>query len=333
MAWRLLTDLPDVTGLSFRGFGGPDDFPGMVEVLNAACAADEIDRFETVDQMERNYRHLDHCDPETDMVLAEIDGRVVAYARVTWWDEAGGPRRLMPFCFVHPDVRGKGIGSAMLAHNEARLREIDAGLPQDRERTLFVIHAQTETAAEALYTATGYVPNDYQADMVRPDLEDLPDAPLPDGLEVRTPGDGEMRKVWEAAVEAFRDHVGFSEPTEADFEYFLDSPHRDPSLWRVAWDGDEVAGQVRSFINPAENEEMRHKRGYTEDISVRRPYRRRGLARALLVQSLQAVKDRGMEEAALGVHTGNTDRAFDLYESVGFRVVRLWTSRVKPLEP
>jgi len=62
---------------------------------------------------------------------------------------------------------------------------------------------------------------------------------------------------------------------------------------------------------------MRRRRGYTESISVRRPYRRRGLARALIAQSLHAVKERGMEEAALGVQTENIHGAFRLYESMG----------------
>ena len=169
------------------------------------------------------------------------------------------------------------------------------------------------------------------ADMVRPDLEGLPEAPMPEGLVVRTPREDEMREVWEAEVEGFRDHLGAAPQTETGYREFLDNPYRDPTLWRVAWDGDEVAGQVRSYINGPENEAMGRRRGYTESISVRRPYRRRGLARALIVQSLHAVKERGMEEAALGVLTENLHGAFRLYESCGFRVVHSWTTLRKPL--
>jgi len=167
--------------------------------------------------------------------------------------------------------------------------------------------------------------------MVRPDLEDIPEAPLPEGLVVRTPREDEMRKVWEAEEEAFRDHLGAAPPGESDYDGFLSFPYNDPTLWRIAWDGDEVAGQVRSYINGPENEAMGRRRGYTESISVRRPYRRRGLARALIVQSLHAVKERGMEEAALGVLTENLHGAFRLYESCGFRVVHSWTTLRKPL--
>jgi mycothiol synthase len=153
------------------------------------------------------------------------------------------------------------------------------------------------------------------------------------GTDPPAPGrrDDELVKVWEADQEAFRDHLGAAQPGENDFASFLAFPYHDPTLWKVAWDGDEVAGQVRSYINGPENEAMGRKRGYTESISVRRPHRRRGLARALLVQSLHAVKERGMTEAALGVQTENLHGAFRLYESVGFRVVRSWTILRKPL--
>jgi len=162
----------------------------------------------------------------------------------------------------------------------------------------------------------------YGAEMVRPDLDHLPESPLPAGLVVRTARREEYRKVFEADTEAFQDHWGFIPPAEEDFERWLGEPTTDPDLWQVAWDGDQVAGNVLNFINEKENLEYNRKRGYTEGISVRRPWRRRGLARALLTRSLQMFKDMGMQEAALGVDSQNLNGALNLYESVGFRVVR-----------
>ena len=330
--WRFLADSPDVPGLVFRGFRGEEDFPHIARILNDACAADGVDRVERTEDVERNYAHLDNCDPPTDMVFADIEGEPVAYGRVTWWTEIEGIRRLMPFCFVHPDARGRGIGAAMLAHNEARLREIAARNPADGEQTFEVFHTDTEEGAQALYEQSGYTAALYAVDMVRPDLEGLPDAPMPEGLAVRSPEESEMRKVWEADVEAFRDHTGASEGTENDYRQFLEFPWIEPELWRVAWDGDEIAGQVRSYVDDHHNQQFGRKRGYTENISVRRPYRRRGLARSLLVQSLGAVRGGGMTEAALSVLTENLQGAFRLYESVGFRIVRTWTTMYKPLD-
>jgi len=74
----------------------------------------------------------------------------------------------------------------------------------------------------------------------------------------------------------------------------------DPSLWQVAWEGDQVAGGVLGYLDPAENEEEARKRGYTECVWVWRPWRRRGLARALLVRSVAMFVEMGMEGDGAG---------------------------------
>jgi ribosomal protein S18 acetylase RimI-like enzyme len=93
-------------------------------------------------------------------------------------------------------------------------------------------------------------------------------------------------------------------------------------LWKVGWDGDQVAGSVLNFLNEDENEEYQRKRGYTEGISVRRPWRKRGLATALITRSLMMFQEMGMTEAALAVDAQNLSGALRLYESVGFRQVK-----------
>jgi ribosomal protein S18 acetylase RimI-like enzyme len=137
--------------------------------------------------------------------------------------------------------------------------------------------------------------------MVRHDLENIPDLPLPGGVEVRPVESGQMRMIWEASNEAFRDHWGYIPDPWEVFHQMIDDPDYDPSLMRVAWQGDQVAGMVLSFINKDENEKYGRKRGYTENICVLRPWRRQGLAKALIARSLLALKERGMTEAGLGV--------------------------------
>ena len=91
-----------------------------------------------------------------------------------------------------------------------------------------------------------------------------------------------MRQIWEADVEAFRDHIGYTEPTEHDWERFLGDPLQDRTLWKVAWQGDQVVGQVRSFIHEGQNAAFGRKRGYTEYISTAREWRGQGIAAALI---------------------------------------------------
>jgi ribosomal protein S18 acetylase RimI-like enzyme len=89
---------------------------------------------------------------------------------------------------------------------------------------------------------------------------------------------------------------------------------------------------VLSFIDKDENAKFGRQRGYTETIAVRRPWRRRGLAKALLAQSLLGLKESGMTEAALGVHIENRHGAYYFYQSMGYRVVQTWTIYRKVME-
>jgi ribosomal protein S18 acetylase RimI-like enzyme len=69
--------------------------------------------------------------------------------------------------------------------------------------------------------------------------------------------------------------------------------------------------------------------GWVGDLGTRRGYRRRGLARALLIASLWAFKQAGMDTAKLGVDAQNPNGALQLYESVGFQKVETWLIYVK----
>ena len=115
------------------------------------------------------------------------------------------------------------------------------------------------------------------------------------------------------------------------YDRFRAWPLLDPTLWKIAWDDEGVAGQVKSFIDPAQNDAYGRKRGWTEAISTSRRWRRKGVAKALIVESIRELASHGMTEVALGVHTENPNGAYQLYESLGYGVVRTWTTYRKPL--
>jgi mycothiol synthase len=319
-----------LAGVTFRSFRGESDHADFARLINASARAEGDDRVETAESITAGYAHLERCDPRRDLLVAEQDGRSIAYTRVWWDQEPDGPRVYRSVCFVDPEFRNRGVGSALLTWDEDRLREIAA----EHDAPDSVLEAWINDANEpgtALIRAAGYEPLTYAADMVRPSVEDLPDHPLPEGLELRPATEGQLRAIWEADVDAFRDHWGFVEPTEASYRRFLEFPYNDLSLWKIAWDDEGIAGQVRSFINVAQNEELGRARGHTEFISTARRWRRRGVAKALIVESIRELAARGMTEVALGVHTENPNGAYDLYAGLGYEVVSSWTTYRKPL--
>jgi GNAT superfamily N-acetyltransferase len=322
--------LPNVPGITFRSFRGASDYPHFARIITAWSKGVGDDRVETVEGIASGYENFERCDPYRDLVVAEADGRPVAYSRVWWDEEADGPHVYRHVCLLDPAVAGRGIGTALFAWSEDRLREI-AGMHDVGEQLLEVWNNDRNAAASSLIGSAGYEPITYSAEMVRPTVENLPDHPLPEGLEIRPVRDEDVRAIWEADVEAFRDHWGYVEQTEADYQRFLAFPYMDTTLWKIAWDDAGVAGQVKSFIDTAQNEEHGLRRGWTEAISTARRWRRRGLAKALIVESIRELAARGMTDVALGVHTENPNGAFDLYSGLGYEVVGTWTTFRKPL--
>jgi mycothiol synthase len=326
-------DVPDISGLAFRCFSGKVDYQAMTAVINGSKEDDGLEWANSVEDIERTYRHLVNCNPETDMLFAEVEGNVVGYSRVWWSQEAKGTRLYQHFAHLLPEWRGKGIRRALMHRNERRLNEIAGQHPEGGPRFFEAWSSDTEEHWQGLLQAEGYEAVRYAFSMVRPNLDGIPALPLPEGVEVRPVGPEHVSLIWAAAKEAFRDHWGYSED-EWSLEHlreWQESPTYTPELWQVAWDGDQVAGMVQNFINEAENQEYGRKRGYTEGISVRRPWRRQGLARALIARSFRVLKDRGMTEAALGVDADNPNGALQLYESMGFRVVKRHITFRKPL--
>ena len=189
------------------------------------------------------YEHLERCDPLRDLLVAEVDGRPVAYSRVWWDDEADGPRLYKQVCFLDPLAGGRGIGSALLAWNLARLEEIAAehDAPEQLHETFL---GDGNLAGTALVRGAGFGPVTYAAEMVRPSVDDLPDHPLPEGLEIRPVTEDQLRTIWEADVEAFRDHWGFVEPSEESYQSFLAFPYNDFSRGRSR--GTTRASRARS---------------------------------------------------------------------------------------
>jgi ribosomal protein S18 acetylase RimI-like enzyme len=272
-----------------------------------------------------------NSDLHDDLLIIELGGAVVGYARVEWRDAIDGPRLLQTVCLLDPAVRRRGIGGAMLAWQERRLLELATSLPADRPCVMRAWSQDQDIGAGLLLERRGWTRQGRGYEMVRDTLDDIPVIPLPSGFEVRPVGPAEARPVWDAAAEAFQDERDEGEWGEGDWEQHEGDPHRDPTLWAIAWHGDEIAGGVQGRIDPEENEHLRARQGYIAGVWTRRPFRRRGLARALLARVLGLLRERGMTSAYLGVDGMNPNQALDLYESLGFRIHTSETDWSKPV--
>ena len=325
-------ELPLIDGLRLRGYRGQAEIPALAAVGQASRDFDQIEFIESAEELASRFRHMDNFDPARDIVVVEVRDEVVGFTYVNWNDEMSGPRIYRHTGYLLPAWRMKRIGQAMLAWAERRLSQTAAGLPDNRPEFFHVFTADTELGTRALLIASDYQPVRYAFEMVRPLIGDLPETPLPEGFELRPAAPEHYRTVFEANTEAFEGHWGHVPLSESAMQWWMESPEFQPDLWKIAWEGDQVAGMVLNFVNKEENQKFNRKRGYTEDICVRRPWRRRGLARALIASSLRMFQEMGMHEAGLGVDTENPSGALRLYEGLGYNAVKRYTAFRKPLE-
>lgn len=334
----VLAGLPLVDGVDLQlGVDIEADLPALWAVADAARAADGEHERDSLDGMTSHYRHLERCDPAGDFLIARVGDAVAGYARVEWNDSNDGERWYEGVGVVDPVWRRRGIGTLLLAWTERRRAEIAAehtasGETVDRVRAFTTFIFDGDRGGRILLEAAGYVPVRRFASMQRADLDAITEDALPDGFEIR-PIAREltaMREVFDADVEAFRDHFGWTEGSDESFAQFVEDPGVDPELWIVAFEGSEVAGAVLTGVH---TDPEGHRAGWLDSIFTRRPWRRRGLARALIARSLVLLRDRGLTTASLGVDLTNPHEALSLYESCGFRPVSWATSYRKPLPP
>jgi mycothiol synthase len=326
-----LNDAPNIPGLRFRGFTGKSDYPSMIVIMRETTKADHEDRAITLKDLEHDYAHLTNCDPKQDMLFAEVDGKAIAHSRVEWWQEEDPNDRIYSlFANIIPQWREQGLEEAMLSWCQNRLRKIAEGHPQDSKRFFQTYSSAFKPTYNDLLETLGYSPARYFIEMSR-SLENIPQANLPEGITTRPVQEAEWPAVWAASNEAFRDHWGYSQPTEEDYQSYKGSKYFQPELWQVAWDGDQTVSSVMNYIEKDYNEKFNKKRGWTENISTLKDWRRRGIAKALIVRSMHMHKAKGMTEVGLGVDTNNPNGALKLYQNLGYEKEKTWITYRKEM--
>jgi ribosomal protein S18 acetylase RimI-like enzyme len=193
--------------------------------------------------------------------------------------------------------------------------------------------AEEQVTALGLRTASLFVPHEHELADVAADrgydrrresltMEIAFEEPPRDGdfgdLELRTYRDDDHDAVIAALNDAFSEDPFHQEVTPPRFEErFLGRHDFDPTLWFLAWDGDELAGFALDYPEFGAEPDL----GLVNWLGVRKPWRRRGLAEALLRRSFAELYARGKPRVGLGVDAQNITGALRVYERVGMHVV------------
>lgn len=334
-----MTDITDITNtagtrlnIELRPFAGESDIEVMTRIANDAIEADKVQERLSEAQLRIDLRQEEKFDPATDLRVAEVDGTPVGFVKVEWIDTNDGLREYRSWCEVDPAWRRQRVGATLLAFARQRIGELAASHNVDRPRVAGAWVADTDAGAHALLKANGYQAVRWFFHMKRNLADPIEVPPLPDGIEVRPVTLDDFRRIFVADQEAFIDHWGGTDDSDAAFQRWVDEPDLDPSLHVVAFDGDEIAGAVINTIYPEANAKQGVLHGWLDSVFTRRPWRGRGLARALVGRSLVLLRDRGMTEGILGVDADNETGALGVYTDNGFYVTERFTAYRRPFE-
>jgi mycothiol synthase len=149
------------------------------------------------------------------------------------------------------------------------------------------------------------------------------EAVIPHGYQVRAVAEADeisnrasaQREVWHPWT------VG--NVNDDDYSRFMQLPayHRDLDVVAIAPDG-VIAAYANCWIDPI------NLIGDFGPVGTRPPYRRKGLARAVLIEGLRRMQSFGMNRVSVSTGVSNTP-ARRLYESAGFRIVNEFIEYIK----
>lgn len=247
--------------------------------------------------------HWGEIDLERDARVVEVDGRIAGYADV---NVRGA--RVIADGYVHPDLRGRGVGTALVEAVERRALEEPAHV--------YVHYATIGEDSAPFFEHHGYRAVRHHWRMVI-DLDGEPTVVVPNGIEIRPYKAGEEREIHAALEDAWS--VGGWQHHPRTYEEYakgtFDRPGHDRKLCFVAIaDGAVVGASLNHWKRHGDW-------GWIGTLGVRPGWRRRGIADALLRRSFAEFFRRGERRVALGVDAESPTGATRLYERAGMRVL------------
>jgi ribosomal protein S18 acetylase RimI-like enzyme len=306
-------------------------------MLTRAAAVDRTGSVDALEDMDSQFSDP-WCNPETDFLLALAqDGQVAAMGRIFVNPAPRRERYANLMVEVNPEYRSSNLDEPIFTWMEAHARQRLLELPADLPRSLRTLSLDYLTDRIRLFERHGFQITRSWYRMRRDLSQPIPDEHLPAGLTLCTYHPELEKNLLEAFNESFSDHWGFEPVSYEDWlALFIRATVFRPELSFLAMEGAgsqaQIAGFSVNFIRAEDNRREGLAEGFITELGTRRPWRKRGIASALLCESMRAFKSAGLDYAALGVDTQSQTGAVHLYERLGFTVIKRSFTFAKPVD-
>jgi GNAT superfamily N-acetyltransferase len=328
---RLLPHGPQRRTLTIHPFTYSEEDYRVAIAINAAVFDEPEDPLSEWQYDDQNWNE----DYAYQRELVRRDGVVIAYVETYQNPFAYHPQKYECRIFVHPEHDAPDIRPAVLAHTLERLRDQDlialtSGMLDDKPEAMrfFDEYGFKPVAEEKIskLDVTGFDETRFAPVLERIRTAGIKIVTLR-ALQQRDPD--WRRKLYDLDVTVNRDIPSIGEKHYPPFDDWcttrLNAPTVDPDGWFIALDGAQYVAQSSGNIN-TESDPVQFITGVT---TVRREYRRRGIATALKLHSIRYAKAHGVQE----IFTTNDSKnpMYQLNLALGFEPQPSWVRVEKTL--
>ena len=294
----------------------PDDIEAVYGLIAKQNTVDYGNPLRTIDDLQKIWGRIDI---ETDTCTAHADGQLAGYAELLEGDTL----------YIYLADRGNtDLGFQLMTILEER-----ALIHKTEKVKLFTKISEKNNTLLQLFASKGYRSN-LSFLMMELEMDEPPPAPEPvEGIEIRPFVQGQDEQATYRADEEAAEDKGYHDPLSYEAwvkRMGMDKPSFDPSIWFLAWDGNELAGVALNVYDREANI------GWVDHLSVRRAWRRRGIGRALLIHSFREFYARGIRRVKLNVDSKSLTNAPRLYEQVGMKAIQqyhIYTKEIDTVPP
>ena len=304
-----------MTALTSRAYSGTKHLQSMLDLLVAVRPVDRITDYPSILDLREAFA-LTPVQDKTRLWF-DVQERLVGFAFVD-------PYNNLRFEFdqraTHPDIESDIVAWGVACVRRAIKKSAES-------LTLDASCRDDDAERIALLERHGFVMQEIRSlRMLRSLDEPIPTPQVHAGWNIRhVTGEHEA----EALVALHRAAHGAENMTVEERLAMMGVPEYDSELDLLATAPDgRFAAYCMCSISPEENQRTGRNEGYTDPIATHPDFRRRGLARALLLTGFHKLKQRGIDVAVLGTSSKNIAMQRTA-QAVGFRMhsTKLWFAR------